>query len=227
MKNVLITGASGNLGKVVVDRFLKDNYHVLVTSSVKSAPSSMANVFSYKADLTKEESAANAVRQILSDHTKIDVAVLLVGGFAMGGFKESDGLALDKMFSLNFNTAYFMARPVFQQMLHQPEGGRIILIGARPALRAKDGKNMVAYSLSKSLLFKLAELLNAEGELKNVTTSVIVPGTIDTEANRKAMPQADFSKWVNPADIAEAISYICSAKGSGLRETIFKMYGQG
>lgn len=227
MKNVLITGASGNLGKAVVERFLQEDDQVIVASSGKSASQNAQKVASFEADLTREDSAAAMVQQILTEHKTIDAAVLLVGGFAFGGLQESDGSLLDKMIALNFNTAYFVARPVFRQMMMQPGGGRIILIGARAALQPKDGKNMVAYSLSKSLLFKLAELLNAAGEAKNVTTSVIVPSTIDTEANRKAMPEADFSKWVDPKEIADAIAYICSPRATALRQTVFKMYGQG
>jgi len=109
--------------------------------------------------------------------------------------------------------------------MEQPEGGRIILIGARPALFANEGKNAVAYALSKSLVFKLAELLNAEGQSKKVITTVIVPGTIDTAANRNAMPEADFSQWVNPEAIAETMLFLCSENASAWREPIIKMFG--
>ncbi|HEX8061122.1 MAG TPA: hypothetical protein VF473_09320, partial [Cyclobacteriaceae bacterium] len=80
-------------------------------------------------------------------------------------------------------------------------------------------------SLSKFLLTKFAELLNAEGNPKNVVCSVIAPSTIDTEMNRKSMPKADFSKWVKPGDIAESIFFLVGEKGSILREPVFKVYG--
>jgi NAD(P)-dependent dehydrogenase (short-subunit alcohol dehydrogenase family) len=98
-------------------------------------------------------------------------------------------------------------------------------VGSRPALKAKDAKNSVAYSLSKSLIFKLADILNAEGASKNVTASVIVPSTIDTEANRRAMPDKDFSTWVKPDEIADAMAFLCSESGGALRETVLKIYG--
>ena len=131
-----------------------------------------------------------------------------------------------KMFSLNFETAYHVARPVFLHMQQEAIPGRIILVGARPALLAGAGKDMLAYGLSKSLLFKLAEYLNAEGKAKNIVTSVIVPSTIDTPTNRKEMPQADFSAWVTAEEIAETMAFITSAKGSTLREPVFKIYGR-
>src|SRR5690606_6811647 len=134
----------------------------------------------------------SVIKKIISGHPTIDAALLLVGGFAAGNIRNTDGTALKKMFAVNFDTAYFVARPLFNHMLTQPQGGRLIFVGSRPALKPKDGKNSVAYSLSKSLIFKLADILNAEGASKNVTTSVIVPSTIDTEANRRAMADKDF-----------------------------------
>ena len=130
------------------------------------------------------------------------------------------------MFALNFDTAYFVARPVFEQMLKQPNGGKIILIGSRPGLNPKDGKGSLAYALSKSLIFRLAEILNAEGSAKNVTASVIVPSTIDTEVNRKEMPDKDFTAWVKPEQIADAMLFICSEQGNPLRETVLKVYNR-
>jgi NAD(P)-dependent dehydrogenase (short-subunit alcohol dehydrogenase family) len=148
-----------------------------------------------------------------------------VGGYAPGSVQDTDGSALKKMYSLNFESAYFTARPAFAQMMAQGSG-KIILIGARPALTADEGKKSLPYALSKSLIFKLADFLNAEGSGNNVTTTVIVPSIIDTPANRKSMPSADFSAWVKPAEIAEAISFVVSDKNSALRETVLKMYGR-
>jgi NAD(P)-dependent dehydrogenase (short-subunit alcohol dehydrogenase family) len=225
MKNVLITGATGNLGTRVVDRFVSSKeYNVIVTTSGRG-PQASSSVTAYSANLIDEYSAAEMVSKVIANHSRIDAVVLLVGGFAMGGFAESDGATFKKMLALNFESAYNVVRPVLEQMKKQPEGGRMVLIGARPSLRPKDGKNMIAYALSKSLIFKLAELVNAEGVNYHVTASVIVPSTIDTETNRAAMPNADFSKWVDPADIASSIFYLCSDQGKALRETVLKMYG--
>lgn len=225
-KNVLITGASGNLGKATVDKFLKDGYNVIATVTPGKALRFAGNVHTYEADLTNEDAVSSVIAKIISDHSSIDAALLLVGGFAMGNIKKTDGSSIKKMFALNFDTAYFVARPVFLQMMNQPSGGRIVLVGSRPALMPQDGKNMLAYALSKSLIFKLAEFLNAEGTSNNVTASVIVPSTIDTPDNRKAMPDQDFSKWVSPEAIADAMIHLCSERGSALRETVLKVYNQ-
>lgn len=226
-KNILVTGASGNLGKATVDKFLKEGYNVIaIVTPGKSWGFSAGDVNTYEADLTDEIAVDKVVVKILSDHSTLDAALLLVGGFAVGDIQKTDGALLRKMFALNFDTAYFVARPVFQQMVTQPMGGKIVLVGSRPALKPKDGKNTLAYSLSKSLLFKLADFLNAEGSSKNVITSVIVPSTIDTDVNRKAMPDKDFSTWVKPEEIAEAMAFLCSESGNPLRETVLKIYNR-
>jgi NAD(P)-dependent dehydrogenase (short-subunit alcohol dehydrogenase family) len=225
-KNVLITGASGNLGRSTVDTFLRDGYNVIVTVTPgkKSDFPAGKHLTSYEADLTNEKVTEEVVKLIHKQHGTIDTALLLVGGFAMGKIGDTDKDALTKMISLNFDTAYFVARPVFE-IMKQQSGGRIVMVGARPALHPSEGKNVLAYALSKSMIFKLAEFLNAEGASCNVVTSVIVPGIIDTPANRKAMPDANFQDWVSPEEIARTISFLCSEEQPSFREPVVKLYG--
>jgi NAD(P)-dependent dehydrogenase (short-subunit alcohol dehydrogenase family) len=127
------------------------------------------------------------------------------------------------MFAINFETAYYVARPVYNQMLARGKG-RIVLMGARPALAPVEGKTSVAYALSKSLLFQLAEILNADAKGKNVVTHVVVPSTIDTPNNRKWIPNADFDSWVKPEQLAEIFNLICSDAGTPLRYPVWKVY---
>ena len=86
------------------------------------------------------------------------------------------------------------------------------------------GKGMVAYGLAKSLVVRLAELMNIEAKGKNVVTSLVVPSTVDTAQNRKAMPNAHFSDWIKPEDIAQIIYFYSSLKADSLRETVIKVY---
>jgi NAD(P)-dependent dehydrogenase (short-subunit alcohol dehydrogenase family) len=102
--------------------------------------------------------------------------------------------------------------------------GRLVFVGARPALVAAQGKGLIAYGLSKSLLFKLAEYLNAEAKGKNVVCSVIVPSTIDTSINRQSMPEANPDNWVKAEQIADVLEFICSDKGMPVREPVYKIY---
>jgi NAD(P)-dependent dehydrogenase (short-subunit alcohol dehydrogenase family) len=175
-------------------------------------------------DLMNEESSAAFIQSVIEKYKRIDVAVLTVGGFAMGKVVDTKAADIYKQYTLNFETAYHVARPVFVQMLTQTNG-RIFLVGSKPGMDAKNGKGMVAYGLAKSLIFRLAELMNDEAKGHNVVTSVIVPSTIDTPQNRKSMPDANFSNWVKAEEIAGTIYYYCSDAARSLREPVIKVYG--
>jgi NAD(P)-dependent dehydrogenase (short-subunit alcohol dehydrogenase family) len=228
-KNVIVTGASGNLGSAMVKRLLQENHHVIATTSPgRSSSFTIAgDVSVVEVNLTDEAASGNFITQIVTRYKTIDAAILLVGAFAPGGIAETDGAALKKMYSVNFESAFFAARPVFRQMIQQPSGGRMVLIGARPALQPADGKNALAYALSKSLLFHLAECLNEEGARHRVVTSVVVPGVIDTPPNRQAMPNADFSTWVKPEAIADNIAYLISDTAAPIVNPVLRVYGNG
>jgi NAD(P)-dependent dehydrogenase (short-subunit alcohol dehydrogenase family) len=228
MKTVLITGAAGNLGKACVEKFLAEGYKVIatVTPGKTLGYEVKGDIETYDADLSNETTVETVISQVIAKHKNIDAALLLVGGYAAGGIAETNGDTLKKMFTLNFDTTYFVARPLFQQMLKQSTGGRLVFVGARPALRAKDANKSLGYALSKSLIFKLAEVLNAAGSDKNVTASVVVPSTIDTPVNRQAMPNADFGSWVKAEDIASAMATLCSTNNSAWRDTVVKIYNR-
>jgi NAD(P)-dependent dehydrogenase (short-subunit alcohol dehydrogenase family) len=225
MQSVIVTGANGNLGRAVVQTFLANGFQVTGTVSPQDAAASVLQHPSFKAvpvDLTDEQAAAAFVQSVIDSHKKIDAAVLTVGGFAMGTIAETSTADLQRQFKLNVETAYNIARPVFLQMKKQGSG-RIFLIGAKPGLDMHNSNGMAAYGLSKSLLFRLAELLNDEAAGTNVFSSVVVPSTIDTPQNRMAMPDADFSKWVSPEEIAAVIHFHCTKEAAALREGVIEM----
>ena len=174
-------------------------------------------------DLMSEEDSAKFIQTVIAKYGSIDAAVLTVGGFAMGKIEDTSAADIMKQYKLNFETAYHVARPVFVQMMKQ-NSGRIFMIGSRPGLDAKNGKGMVAYGLGKSLIFRLAELMNEEAKGTSVVTAVVVPSTIDTPPNRKSMPDADFNNWVKAEDIAAVIHYHCTDEAAAIRETVIKMY---
>jgi len=226
MKTVIITGANGNLGSAVTNSFLAKDYKVIATVRNEEGRKELAdhpNLEVEVIDLTDEAKTEEFIRYVIERHNSIDGALLLVGGFAMGNIAATRSENIKRQMSLNFDTAYHVTQPLFQHMMEQNKG-RIVFVGARPALLASAGKNLVAYGLSKSLLFKLAEYLNAEAKGKNVTVSVIVPSTIDTEPNRKSMPDAEFEKWVKPEALAEIMEFIVSGNADPLRETVLKVY---
>jgi NAD(P)-dependent dehydrogenase (short-subunit alcohol dehydrogenase family) len=226
VRTILITGANGALGTVTVQKFLDAGYKVIAVDAADDHLDFAKNNAQFElhtVNLSDEAAAAAFADEMIAKHGTIDGALMLAGGFAMGGVDKTGVSELQKMYSLNFETAYHIARPLFAHML-QKKYGRLVFIGARPALVPQAGKGMVAYALSKSLLFKLAELLNAEAGNKNVVASVVVPSTIDTKPNRESMPDADPSDWVKPQQIADVLEFICSEKGEPLRESIYKVY---
>lgn len=225
-KTILITGASGGLGTVVTGMFLEKGYQVIATVSGESSKKDLAphnNLEVQAVNLADEQATDTFVQSAIAKYGNIDAALFLAGGFAAGDIAATSGADLQKQFSLNFNTAYYTARPLFRHML-QNKSGRIVFIGSRPALVASQGRHVLAYALSKSLLFRLAEFLNEEGKGKNVTATVVVPSTIDTPTNRKSMPDADPANWVAPQQLAEILEFIVSDKGNPLRETVLKVY---
>jgi len=227
MKTALVTGASGNLGQEVIRKFIAEGYNVvgtIIPNDPVSIEISNDRFEKVVADLMSEDDSHKLVSSVISRYGQVDAAILTVGGFAMGSISETKTSDILKQYKLNFETAYNVARPVFIQMLKQ-NNGRIFLIGSRPGLEAKSGKGMIAYGLAKSLIFRLAELMNEEGKHHNVVTSVIVPSTIDTPQNRKSMPDADFSNWVRAEEIANTIFYYCSDESSSIREPVIKIYG--
>ena len=224
-KSILITGASGNLGGAVTKKLLSDGYKLYTTLVPNEKAPTDERIHAKLVDLFNEHDCAVYVDEVSDSGDDIHAGIFLVGGFAMGSLTETNLGALDQMIRLNFYTAFSMAKPLFEHF-EKKGGGQIILIGARPALQAKQGKMAVAYSLSKSLIFHLAEIINQAGKDKNIRASVIVPSTIDTPPNRQSMPNADFNKWVPAENIADVIAFLLTDSGSMLRETVVKVYNE-
>jgi len=228
MKTIIVTGANGNLGVAAVKKLLDEGYKVIAIDNGNAhLQFAVANInFEFHTvNLSDENETTAFIASVITKYTKIDGALLLVGGFAMGGIKAATGADIHKMYSLNFETAYFVARPLWQHM-EQNNYGRLVFIGARPALKAEQGKDMLAYALTKAMLFKLADFINASAGNKNVTASVVVPSTIDTALNRKSMPDADPGNWVKPEQLADVLEFICSDKASPIREAVYKVYNK-
>ncbi len=227
MRTVIVTGATGNLGQAIIRKFLAEGCAVIGTVT-KKKPTVFDDQPGFEAcavDLTNEEEVASTMTTILRKYQTIDAAILTAGGFAMGKIEDSDSNAIRQQYQLNFETAYIIARFIFQQMMKQ-KTGRIFFTGSRPGSDMRFGKGMTGYALSKSLLFRLAELMNEEAKGTNVVTSVIIPSTIDTPQNRSSMPDADFSKWVTPESIADIVYAHCDPSFDILREPLIKTYNK-
>ncbi|MES2732399.1 MAG: SDR family NAD(P)-dependent oxidoreductase [Bacteroidota bacterium] len=231
-KTVVISGAAGNLGQAVTLQFLQNDYQVVALTqpghpqqveTLRQVAPNQPNLDIQELDVSKEADTQQFVDALPAKYPKVEAAVLIVGGFAMGGVAETDEALIDKMILLNFKSAYLLARPFFLQM-KQNGGGRIVLVGARTAVEANSGKGVLAYSIAKTMVVKLADLLNVEGKAHNVITSVIVPNIIDTPQNRADMPKANFDSWVKPEEIAEVIAFACLPASAKIDEPVYKIY---
>jgi NAD(P)-dependent dehydrogenase (short-subunit alcohol dehydrogenase family) len=226
MKVAIVTGASGNMGQAVVKKFLDEGFRVIGTAVPNDPVSINIDHPAFETitvDLMNETGASAFITTIIEKYKTIDVVVSTVGGFATGSIADTSTADIHKQYKLNFETAYNVSRPAFTQMLKQ-NNGRIFLVGSRPGLDAGAGKGMIAYSLAKSLIFRLAELMNEEAKGKNVVTAVLVPSTIDTAQNRASMPKADFNSWVKPGAIADTIYFYTTDEAAALRTPVIKLY---
>jgi len=226
-RTILITGAKGNLGRAVMNKFLEKDFQVaaLVSDRRTNNLKATAMLKTFPLDLLDENKVQKSVSQVVKVFGKIDMAVLTAGGFAMGELADTGEEELNRMYRLNFLTAYHVARNVFLQMQRQENGGQVVFTGSRPAIHPRSAVNMLSYALSKSLVFRLAEVINEDGKNSGITASVIVPGIIDTAQNREAMPDADFNTWVSASEIADNIYHLTTPAGRQLRESIIKVYG--
>ena len=225
MKTAIVTGASGNLGKAIVQKFLDEGF--LVFGISRHEPGIAHPHFKFiSLDLADEQKCHELVKQITDECNQIDVAVLTAGGFAMGALTDTRWNDFVDQLNLNFRTTYNIAQPVFTAMMKEGKG-RIFLTGARPGSDMRYSKGLAAYGLSKSLIFRLAEQMNEEAKGSNVVTAVIVPSTIDTPQNRQAMPNAEAKKWVKPEEIAGIVYFHCTDAADCVRETVIKVYKNG
>ena len=222
-RNIIITGASGNLGTAVVEKFKREGYHVIVLTHPEYDEVVEEADDSYEVDVTDETQVSDFVKEFQLQYGELDALALLVGGFAMGGFEKTSQEDIQKMFQLNFFSAFHLVRG-FLPIMQKQQKGTFLFVGAKPALELEAGKDVLAYALSKKLVITLTEILGEEIKDSSIRSHVFVPSIIDTPKNRESMPDADFSKWVRPQEIAEAMHYAVNTPA--LRNMTFKLYGE-
>ena len=163
------------------------------------------------------------VKQALQ-HGPVDALVHLVGGFSGGSpLTETSDQTWDGMMNLNLRTAFCAMRAVLRPMTAAGKG-RIVAIGSRAA--AEPSPNFTAYAVSKAALVALVRIVAAEGKKSGITANIVLTSTIDTPQNRKAMPEADFSKWVTPQSIANWIVWLASGAAADTNGAVIPIYGR-
>jgi len=171
------------------------------------------------------EAAKRSADAVITKFGKINVLAHLVGGFAGGpSVAETDDTTFRRMFEMNVDSAFHILRAVLPHM-QKAGNGRIIAIGSRAA--ESPGAGVGAYSASKAALVSLIRTIAVENKDSGITANVILPGTIDTPANRKAMPEADITNWVQPAAIASLIVWLVSDAAGDMTGAVIPLYGRG
>jgi NAD(P)-dependent dehydrogenase (short-subunit alcohol dehydrogenase family) len=224
-KVVLVTGANGGLGTYVTQAFLETGASVIGTSrKIQQSDFNSPRFTAMPAEISTREGAEVLVGQVVERFGRIDVLAHTVGGFAGGqSIADTDDATLQRMFDLNLNSAFYLLRAALPAM-RKTSNGRIIAIGSRAAV--EPGPGVGAYSASKAALVSLIKTVAAENKDAGITANVILPGTMDTPANRKAIPNADVSKWVQPANVASLVVWLASDAGRDVNGAAIPIYGK-
>lgn len=213
---VVISGGTGALGQAMVLAFVGAGARVCVPYVVPAeqaalqarlAPAEAARVEMKPCDLA-DEAAVNAyVSDITAKHHRIDVLVNAVGGFAGGDLASTPMAEWNRMMTLNLTTAVVGCRAVLPEMT-RARWGRIVNIASRAVISPQGG--FIAYTVSKAAVITLTQALAQEVRAHGVTVNAVLPSTMDTPANRKAMPDADRSGWVSTESVARVVAFLAS-----------------
>lgn len=229
-RTIFVTGGTGALGAAVTMRLLDDGHRLAATWVVKEEAEALRDsiggterLILVETDVTDPPSIAATVEDVEAAFGPVEVLAHLVG--AWRGGEPVDELSLDtwdRMLDLNLRSAVLCCRAVLPSM-RERGWGRVVLVSSRTAREGRSGQ--VAYAVAKAGVAVLAETIAEENQGLDVTANVIAPSTLDTPANRAAMPDSDFSAWVPPADAAASISFLASDAAGQLRGAWLPVYG--
>lgn len=228
---VLIAGGTGGLGREVSLAFLNTGANVVVTyrkeqefADLKTAAAKRVSSLSgHRLDVADEAAVSRTVTSVVATHGAIDVLVNTIGGYA-GGIKlwEIEPSTLNQQLDFNLRSGYALARAVVPVMLKQGKGC-IVNVAAKAALDHAAGAG--AYAASKAAALAMFDCLAEDLKGTGVRVNSVLPSVIDTQANRKAMPHADFAKWPKPQDIAQVIVFLCSSEANVIHGAAIPVYG--
>jgi NAD(P)-dependent dehydrogenase (short-subunit alcohol dehydrogenase family) len=230
-KVVLVAGGTGGLGRAVTLAFLEEGAQAVVTfrkqeelDAVKSSAGvNTAHLEGFPVDVTDEAAVRQLVEKIFGKHGRLDALVNTVGAYA-GGVKlwEMETKVFDQMLALNLRSGYALSRAAARAMLKKGRGA-IVNVAAKAALDHAAGA--AAYAASKAAAVAMLDSLAADLKGSGVRVNSVLPSIIDTEANRKAMPNADFAKWPKPEEIARVILFLCGDDARVIHGAAIPVYG--
>jgi NAD(P)-dependent dehydrogenase (short-subunit alcohol dehydrogenase family) len=225
-KIALVTGANGGLGTSVTRALLEEGATVVgLSRKIDQSEFDSPAFFAVSAEISSMQAASKVVEEVVARHKRLDILAHLVGGFAGGSrVDETEDSVFQQMFDVNVNAAFYTLRAVIPAM-RKAGSGRIVAIGSRAA--EDPGPGVGAYSASKAALVSLVETVARENKDAGITANVLLPGTMDTPANQRAMPKADFSTWVETSSVASLIVWLCGESGKDVTGAAIPVYGRG
>jgi NAD(P)-dependent dehydrogenase (short-subunit alcohol dehydrogenase family) len=215
-KVAMITGGTGALGKAVTRAFLDAGASVVVIYHTAANRAELLSFLggeherltSLSADITQEDQVKDFAQKVFDQFGRIDILAHLAGGY-IGDIPvaQMEETTWDYMMALNLKSTFFCCKAALAHMLDQ-EYGKIVTVGARGGVAPFPGG--AAYAVSKAGVHALTQAIASEVRGKNININAVLPSTIDSPANRQAMPQANFSEWVKPDDLAKVILFLAS-----------------
>ena len=219
---IAVTGGHGALGRAVLEAALADGLKVAVIdhASGQTAPDGVLELGGF--DLTDAASAKTAIDAVAAHFGRLDALLNIAGGFVWQTLDDAEP-AWERMFALNLKTALNASRAALPHLKRSDEG-RIVNVGANGALKSASG--MGAYAASKSGVHRLTESLAEELKSTSVTVNAVLPSILDTPQNRKDMPDADPTAWVQPADLARVMLFLASPDSRAITGALIPVVGR-
>jgi NAD(P)-dependent dehydrogenase (short-subunit alcohol dehydrogenase family) len=218
----IVTGGTGALGQAITANLLESGAIVAIPYAVAEeraalegqlAPDRRARLLAIAADVTDEAAVGKFVQAVRDRHGRVDAIVNAVGGFAGGDLVSTSLLEWERMMSLNLTSAVIACRAVLPGMI-AAASGRIVNIASRSVIPPQGG--FIAYTVSKAAVITLTQALAQEVKWHGITVNAVLPSTMDTPANRRAMPDADRSGWVGTADVARVVAFLLSEQATAV-----------
>jgi NAD(P)-dependent dehydrogenase (short-subunit alcohol dehydrogenase family) len=227
-RSALVTGGTGGLGAAVVGRLLDDGWRVVVPWIAERELERVTprdGLELVQADLFEPDAVAAAISQAAGDRdTPLRAVVNLVGGFAAGArVAEAPIETFESQLRLNLRPTYLVTQAALPHLV-AAGGGAVVCVGSRAAVAPFAGA--AGYAASKAAVIAFAQAVAVEYRDEGVRCNAILPSVIDTPANRAAMPNADFTRWVAPAQIAGVIAHLCSDDGAAVSGAAIPVYGR-
>jgi NAD(P)-dependent dehydrogenase (short-subunit alcohol dehydrogenase family) len=227
-RQVVVTGGTGALGTAVVGALIEAGAtcHVPYLIDQEAARFPFRDHAQVKLVADMDLAEESAVARLFDGVPALWASIHLVGGFAMAPIGKTSKADVMKQIDMNFVTAFLCCRAAVEAMTRTGAGGRIVNVATRPAIEWRAGAGMIAYVASKAAVAALTVALAEEVVQADILVNAVAPSTMDTPANRQAMPKADFNTWAKVEDVAATILFLASPENRVTRGGVVPVYGK-